>query len=130
MDPGDMSPEVKSLVEGAISGLQESVGIASASTPALNVAVSWPMVLSSGFMALLEAQHPAALVVLAHYCTVLHEGGLHFWFMKDWGSHLISAILRSLAPKWHELIDWPVHYINADTPNHNEDAAQDSFGWV
>lgn len=130
MDQADVSTEVKGLVEGAVSGLRDSVGLASATTPALNVAVSWPMVLSSGFMALLEAQHPAALVVLVHYCTVLHEGGLHFWFMKDWGSHLMNIILRSLTSKWQELVDWPVNYINADTPNYNEDAAQDNFGWV
>ncbi|KAK2764729.1 hypothetical protein CKAH01_04894 [Colletotrichum kahawae] len=126
MDEQDVSPEVKSLVEGAVSGLRDSVGIASAATPALNVAVSWPMVLSSGFMALLGSQHPAALVVLAYYCTVLHEGGLYFWFMKDWGSSLISAISRSLTPKWRESIDWPVNYINSDAPDHNKDVAQDN----
>ncbi|KAF0318882.1 hypothetical protein GQ607_013841 [Colletotrichum asianum] len=127
MDPDDVSPEVKSLVEGTVSGLRDSVGIASASTPALNVAVSWPMVLSSGFMALLEAQHPAALVVLVHYCTVLHEGGLHFWFMKDWGSHLMNSILRSLTSNWHGLVDWPVNYINPGTRDHNTHIAQDNF---
>ncbi|KAK1844843.1 hypothetical protein CCHR01_12527 [Colletotrichum chrysophilum] len=130
MDPDDVSPEVKSLVERAVSGLRDSVGLASATTPALNVAVSWPMVLSSGFMALLETQHPAALVVLVHYCTVLHEGGLYFWFMKDWGSHLMNTILRSLTSKWQELVDWPVKYINQGAPGSDKNVTKDDFGWV
>ncbi|KAI8654709.1 PKS-ER domain-containing protein [Fusarium keratoplasticum] len=64
-----MDPMVKAQAEEAIFALGESVGRASAASPELNVAIIWPMTLKDGFLDLIRARHPAALVVVAHYCT-------------------------------------------------------------
>ncbi|KAK1636314.1 hypothetical protein BDP81DRAFT_375756 [Colletotrichum phormii] len=124
----NVSLEVKSIIDEAISGFRDSIERASSITPELNVAVSWPMILRDNFMALLVIRDPTSLVVLAHYCTVLHAAGSQFLFMKDWGRHLIAAIFRSLPPNWRNEIRWPVDYINPEMASQNEDIAMESAG--
>lgn len=108
-----MSHEAQALVEEAIVGLRESVERASTRSPELTVAVVWPTTLSDGFLALLRVHHPAALVVVAHYCAVLHVVGSEFWFIRGWGRRLIDAIAESLVPCWREVIRWPLDFIKS-----------------
>ncbi|KAK1704892.1 hypothetical protein CaCOL14_009316 [Colletotrichum acutatum] len=124
----DVGSEVKSIIGEAILGLRNSIERASSITPELNVAVSWPMILRDNFIALLVARDPASLVVLAHYCTVIHAAGSQFWFMREWGRDLITAIFRSLPPNWHHEIRWPVNYVNPGLASQNEHLAMASDG--
>ncbi|KAJ3500373.1 hypothetical protein NM208_g17158 [Fusarium decemcellulare] len=103
--------EAEALVKDAIFGLGASTAKASAATPELNVALIWPMTLKDGFLELLRAHNPAALVVVAHYCTVLHAVGSDFWFIRGWGHRLITAVADALGPEWQAAIKWPVDYI-------------------
>ncbi|KAK1672353.1 hypothetical protein BDP55DRAFT_750748 [Colletotrichum godetiae] len=124
----NMSLEVKSLIEEAISGLRDSIERASSITPELNLAVSLPMILRDNFMALLVVRDPTSLFVLAHYCTVIHAAGSQFRFMKDWGRHLIAAIFRSLPPNWRDEIRWPIDYVDPKMASQNEDITTESAG--
>lgn len=126
LDQHDVSSEVKSIIGEAVLGFRNSIERASSITPELNVAVSWPMVLRDNFMALLVVRDPASLVVLAHYSTVIHAAGSQFWFMREWGRHLIAAILRSLPLNWHNEIRWPVNYVNLGLVSQNEHLAMAS----
>lgn len=128
LDQHDVNSEVKSIIGEAVLGFRNSIERASSMTPELNVAVSWPMILRDNFMALLVVQEPASLVVLAHYCTVIHAAGSQFWFMREWGCHLIAAILRSLPPNWHDEIQWPVSYVKPGLASQNEHLAMTSDG--
>ncbi|KAF4465662.1 c6 zinc finger domain-containing [Fusarium albosuccineum] len=103
--------EADAIVKDAVFGLGASTAKASAATPELNVALIWPMTLKDGFLALLRAHNPAALVVAAHYCTVLHAAGSGYWFIRGWGHRLITAISGSLGPEWQAAIKWPLGYI-------------------
>lgn len=105
-DANNTDPVVKEMTEEAIFALGESVGRSSAATPELNVAIIWPMSLKDGFLDLIRARHPAALVVVAHYCTVLDAVGSKFWFLENWGSRLLTAIVEALEPCWHESVRW------------------------
>ncbi|UQC88586.1 C6 zinc finger domain-containing protein [Colletotrichum lupini] len=126
LDQQDVSPEIKNVISETISGFRDSIERASSITPELNVAVSWPMVLRENFMALLVVRDPASLVILAHYCTVLHAAGSQFWFMKAWGRHLLAAITRSLPPSWRNEIKWPEDYVNPRLASQNGDIPQTS----
>ncbi|RSL49461.1 hypothetical protein CEP54_012430 [Fusarium duplospermum] len=95
-----LDPVVKALVEEAIFALGESVGRASTASPELNVAIIWPMTLKDEFLDLIRAHHPAALVVVAHYCTVLDAVGSKFWVLENWGHRLLTAIVEALGPSW------------------------------
>ncbi|RSL92795.1 hypothetical protein CDV31_015001 [Fusarium ambrosium] len=106
-----MDPVVKALAEEAIFALGESVGRASASSPELNVAIIWPMTLKDEFLDLIRAHHPAALVVVAHYCTVLDAVGSKFWFLENWGHRLLTAIVEGLGPCWYESVRWPMDWV-------------------
>ncbi|RMJ05253.1 hypothetical protein CDV36_014091 [Fusarium kuroshium] len=106
-----MDPVVKALAEEAIFALGESVGRASASSPELNVAIIWPMTLKDEFLDLIRARHPAALVVVAHYCTVLDAVGSKFWFLENWGYRLLTAIVEGLGPCWYESVRWPMDWV-------------------
>ncbi|KAJ4229080.1 hypothetical protein NW759_003804 [Fusarium solani] len=103
-----MDPVAKALAEEAIFALGESVARASAASPELNVAIIWPMALKDGLLDLIRARHPAALVVVAHYCTVLDAVGSKFWFLENWGHRLLTAIVEALGPCWHESVRWPM----------------------
>ncbi|UPL02093.1 hypothetical protein LCI18_013027 [Fusarium solani-melongenae] len=114
-DTNNMDPMVKAQAEEAIFALGESVGRASAASPELNVAIIWPMTLKDGFLDLIRARHPAALVVVAHYCTVLDAVGSKFWFLENWGRRLLTAIVETLGPCWHESVRWPMDCVKYGT---------------
>ncbi|CAG8907506.1 unnamed protein product [Penicillium salamii] len=61
----------------------------------------------AGFLDLLDARQPFALVVLAHYAVVLHHLR-DSWWMGDWGMRILSRIGDSVPPEWKALIGWPV----------------------
>ncbi|CAJ0544035.1 Ff.00g040500.m01.CDS01 [Fusarium sp. VM40] len=111
LDAGKVDHVVKSQAGEAIFALGESVGRASTASPELNVAIIWPMIIKDGFLQLIRERHPAALVVVAHYCTVLHAVGSEFWFLENWGHDLLDAIVDGLPPCWHEAVAWPLEYV-------------------
>ncbi|KAK7408391.1 hypothetical protein QQX98_009431 [Neonectria punicea] len=112
LDANGVSSETRALAEEAVTGLRESINKASAPTPELNVVLVWPMTLKAGFLALLRVHDPAAFVIVAHYCTVLHAAGLNYWFMRGWGHSVATAIAESLAPSWQGCIQWPLAYVS------------------
>ncbi|KPM43670.1 hypothetical protein AK830_g2843 [Neonectria ditissima] len=108
LDANGVNPEAQAVVEEAVAGLRKSVDMASAATPELNVAIIWPMTLKDDFLAMLRVHHPAALVIVSHYCAVLHAAGSDYWFMEGWGRCVTLAIAESLAPSWQGCIQWPL----------------------
>lgn len=70
-------------------------------------AFCWSFRIPLGFVELMEARSPFALVVLAHYAVVLHHLR-DSWWMGDWGTRILSEIGDLLEPDWKALIGWPV----------------------
>lgn len=109
------SESARASVETAVAGLRKSIEKSSSAAPELNVIMIWPMTLDEGFMSMVRVLHPAALVILAHYCVVLDAANVELWFMQGWGSQLITAIANCLAPAWHESIRWPTERLKSKT---------------
>ncbi|GAM91695.1 hypothetical protein ANO11243_097480 [Dothideomycetidae sp. 11243] len=65
----------------------------------------WPIPLSNNYLQLLRQLHPGALIVLAHYCILLHrlEGK---WYFKGRAQRLSGHIRQRLDPKWHAHVQW------------------------
>ncbi|EXJ90133.1 hypothetical protein A1O3_03202 [Capronia epimyces CBS 606.96] len=63
----------------------------------------WPMRVSDGFMSLMKEQHPAALILLAHYSLLLKRIESE-WFFRGRATRLMRSIVRKLHPQWHPFI--------------------------
>lgn len=72
----------------------------------IGTAFTWPVEVPDKFIQLLQAKAPEALVILAHYCVVLHHLD-RYWWMEGWAAHLMENIYKSLTETWREWIEWP-----------------------
>jgi hypothetical protein len=63
------------------------------------VAFSWVARLSRDYMALLDEKCPEALLILAHYCVLLHTLD-HRWWIKGWPKYMLACIRPMLGEKW------------------------------
>ena len=90
----------------------------------VSIAFLWPVVIPQKFIMMLNLRAPEALIILAHYCVILHQ--LHgYWWKTGWTAHLIDNIYRELDQSWHSWIRWPTGMIQAEhcasriiTPGH------------
>lgn len=65
----------------------------------------WICEIPSHFHRLLQQRHPFALLILAHYCVVLHH--LRWiWWISSWGQHVLEVINRTLGPEWRPFMEW------------------------
>jgi len=68
----------------------------------------WPVNLSPKFIELLSEKKPEALVILAHYCVLIHWGEKNdTWFLNGWARNMLDTIKGSVPESWHEHLVWP-----------------------
>ncbi|KAJ6447299.1 Mir1 [Purpureocillium lavendulum] len=63
----------------------------------------WPMEVPVSYMEILSKGHPAALVLLAHYCRLLERLEPH-WYFEGRAGTLIQSIIGGLSEAWRERI--------------------------
>jgi len=80
----------------------------------LDVVRFWPIHNSVEFVELLSNWHPGALILLAHYCIVLHRVGTRTWYLGGTAASMLSTIARRLDFTWHRYIDWPLSEVAVD----------------
>jgi hypothetical protein len=65
---------------------------------------------NSMFLDMCSAQHPIALIILAHYAALLSlSQGL--WFLRRWPSVLLGRI-RERLKDWEAFLQWPMEMIS------------------
>jgi hypothetical protein len=73
----------------------------------------WPMKLTLAFLSLLCNEtnpHPAALILLAHYCLVLRRlDGC--WYFYGGAKELLGSVLKRLDERWRRCVEWPIRDI-------------------
>ncbi|CRG83666.1 hypothetical protein PISL3812_01021 [Talaromyces islandicus] len=77
---------------------------------AIVCAFRWPICVGPIFISNLRDRRPMALILLAHYCILLHKMD-DFWWMKGWPRRLLHSIYTTLDPSWKDAIRWPVELI-------------------
>ena len=79
----------------------------------------WPINLPPKFLELLAEQRPEAMVILAHYCVLLHWAGdeEEEWFLKGWSRYTFDTIKASVGESWHPSLAWPEAIIYAGPPS-------------
>jgi hypothetical protein len=82
------------------------------------------MKLTPSFLSLLSTHrhpHPAALILLAHYCLVLrHLDG--FWYFRGGARKLLGSVLKRLEKRWKARVEWPIRDIFGDGEEAEEEA--------
>ncbi|EMT68817.1 hypothetical protein FOC4_g10004905 [Fusarium odoratissimum] len=78
------------------------------STASLRASFLWPILIETDYITLLRQRYPAALVVLAFYCTVLRMAEASCWALEGWAESLMKCVCNSLeGSHWETLIEWP-----------------------
>lgn len=76
----------------------------------VGMVLMWAYSLSKQFQADLEAFHPAALVLLSHWCVLLRIVD-HSWFIKDTSLQLLEEIENKINPGFREWLVWPRRWV-------------------
>lgn len=72
----------------------------------------WPIRVSARFVDLARQQEPSAMVVIAHYCVVLHFAEASCWFLRGWAAAVLNPIATQLRDTpFEELIRWPTETV-------------------
>ena len=79
----------------------------------ISIAFLWPVMIPQEYIRLLNEKRPEGLVILAHYCVILHHLD-DYWWVKGWARHIINNIHRELDNDWLYYIDWPINVISLD----------------
>lgn len=70
----------------------------------------WAYPLSKRFHDHLIAHHPAALVLLAHYCVLLQVVDC-FWYMNGMARQLLEDIETKMHPGFRKWLVWPRRWV-------------------
>ncbi|KAL0261499.1 hypothetical protein SLS55_002929 [Diplodia seriata] len=70
----------------------------------------WIYRVSDEYLALLTQFRPHALLIFGYYSALLHRLD-SLWWVKGWGTHLISLIYGQLDPYYRALLRWPIEEI-------------------
>ncbi|KAK2756928.1 hypothetical protein FQN54_004896 [Arachnomyces sp. PD_36] len=72
-----------------------------------HILLSWAVELPDRYLTLLKERDPFALVILGHYCVLLHNLR-HIWWLCGWGVNVLRAVHQSLHKSWWESVKWPL----------------------
>jgi Fungal specific transcription factor domain len=75
-----------------------------------SLALLWPSRMSISCVEDMRARRPFALLLLAHYCALLHLG-TNSWWMREWDRSVLSAIAQSLDDQWIKHMSWAVQAV-------------------
>ncbi|KAK2748752.1 hypothetical protein FQN57_000333 [Myotisia sp. PD_48] len=91
----------------AISQLWDSFVMAETKRKDWGMALRFPMIFSDCLMACFTAREPLALVILAHYCVLLHRAPMRWW-AGGWSTQVIGAVCKALPQDWRHAVSWPM----------------------
>jgi hypothetical protein len=91
----------------ALAQLEDSFVLAQTRRTDWCIALRFPMIFAEEFMCLLQLRDSWALIILAHYCVLLHEAP-HRWWAEGWSIRVIIEIKQILDPSYHCLIALPL----------------------
>ncbi|GLA08910.1 hypothetical protein AnigIFM60653_010709 [Aspergillus niger] len=97
----------------AINHLKDMMEIYQDKPRRIELALRWPFGLASKYLKLLKEHDPMALVILAHYCLVLHHFR-HHWWMEGWSFRVAHSIWDQLHESWRPYVSWVVKEVGLE----------------
>lgn len=79
----------------------------------VSIAFLWPVMVPQEYASMLNMRRPEALIILAHYCIILHHLN-DYWWVRGWAMHIIENIQQELDEDWRYWIQWPTSVITVD----------------
>lgn len=77
----------------------------------------WPTLVLPGFLDLARRNHPAALVILAHYTALIHLSERHCWFLESWARQLVDDLATEVSGlSWAHMISWVIDLVREGHP--------------
>ncbi|KUJ17296.1 uncharacterized protein LY89DRAFT_684377 [Mollisia scopiformis] len=107
----DTLQEEKEVSSSTIGQLRRWYRIVSAFPRTWGLVIRWPMVVSSEYLALLQARRPMALVILTYWCVPVHRVKPR-WFIDGWAESVVRIIASILPEAWKQAISWPINEMN------------------
>lgn len=106
------TPSQARILHESYEKLVECFGLLSSQNdiPDLACALSWIGTLSFDFMSMIAAQDVGALILLGHYCVLLHRIRA-CWWIEDEGKGLLGQILALLGQRNEHWVRWPVQEV-------------------
>ncbi|KAL4738933.1 hypothetical protein BDV11DRAFT_127489 [Aspergillus similis] len=101
---GDHDAATYTLVIEALRGLS---GHAFSQPNSMTLPAGWAIRVTPEYLKYLQAKHPFALIVHAHYCAFLHLARGNC-FLQGWGRSVLEDILELLDEDWKPYIKWPI----------------------
>ena len=71
----------------------------------VSIAFLWPVLIPQEFVDRLHAGEPIALILLAHYCVILHHLD-SYWWMNGWATYIVRKINRELDDSMRSWLEW------------------------
>lgn len=99
--------DIKETYETAILQLWDSFVMVHTKRKDWAMALRFPIIFSETLFSYLNAREPFALVILAHYCVLLHKAPVRWW-AAGWGERVIAAIFKVLPQDWKYAVSWPM----------------------
>jgi hypothetical protein len=97
------SNEVCSVLEESFA----QASLSNSNTPLRNAVNHWMGLIPDEYLQLLQVKEPWALIVLAHFCVLVHRSET-VWFMKWNAKRLMLLILERLDVVWWHHVSWPI----------------------
>jgi hypothetical protein len=82
----------------------------------------WPNMVSQDYINLLQANHPMAVIVFAHF--VILSSMFDEWFLSGYGDRAMLSISDTLPASWRSLLRWPEDQLRDGMPSINSSPVQ------
>jgi hypothetical protein len=115
----DLSEREVEAYRTTLKLLRESAAIPLLPCQTLGIKLSmfrWVELIPPLYLELLGDLKPQALILLAHYCTLLRKGGERYWYMEGAAERLIASLQNILDDEWRPWIAWPLYIVNKSEP--------------
>lgn len=111
-DPSQHTPDYRRDYKTALNFFEHSTRQLELAGPHVEtgMVLLWAYSLSKQFHEDLIAHRPAALILLAHFCVLLHVID-HCWFINGAGRQLLEDIERHIHPGFREWLVWPKRWV-------------------
>lgn len=72
-----------------------------------SAALSWPVRVPEMYLTMVRQRHPAALILLSHFCLLLNKVE-DFWWIHGMSRRLLQEIHQTIGSEWEPWIAWPL----------------------
>ena len=108
--------EVVQVYKGALRSLRECfvrMNNRTIDECEVSIAFLWPVLVPQEFVDNMHAGEPIALIILAHYCVILHHLD-SYWWMNGWATYIVRKIDRELDDNMRPWLQWATKIVDVN----------------